>query len=87
MPKHLLRPRWKSLIVQELLDSDQGRMFEGKVIHHFCAMIGINKSQTTVYHLEGDVIMERMNRTLISMLKSLDPVEKHCWIDHVAPCL
>jgi transposase InsO family protein len=71
--------------IPERLHSDQGGSFEGKVIYHLCKILGISKSRTTPYHPMGDGITERMNRTLISMLKTLDPVKKQNWKDHVAP--
>ena len=71
--------------VPERIHSDQGGSFEGKVIKHLCAMLGVNKSRTTPYHPEGDGITERFNRTLISMLKTLDPIDKVNWKSHLAP--
>ena len=56
--------------------SDQGGSFEGKVIKHLRDFLGIVKSHTSPWHPEGDGIMERFNRTLISMLKTLDPIRK-----------
>ena len=71
--------------IPERLHSDQGGSFEGKVIKHFCKLLGIEKSRTTCYHPEGNGIVERMNRTLISMLKTLEVEKKGNWKEHVAP--
>ena len=71
--------------IPERLHSDQGRCFDGKIIRNMCKMMGIEKSRTTPYHPEGDGITERFNRTLISMLKTLEPDQKQNWKAHVAP--
>ena len=71
--------------IPERLHSDQGGSFEGRVIKHLCQILGVKKSRTTPYHPEGDGVTERFNRTLISMLKTLDPDRKSNWKDHVAP--
>ena len=55
------------------------------MIKHLRAILGVVKLRTTPYRPEGDGITERFNRTLISMLKTLDPVDKCKWKDHVAP--
>ena len=62
--------------IPKRLHSDQGGSFEGKVMKQFCTMLGISKSRTTPYHPEVNGSTERMNRTLISMLRTLDPSTK-----------
>ena len=47
-------------------------------------MLGIRKSRTTTYHPQGDPQPERFNRTLLSMLGTLDPAQKQRWSQHVA---
>ena len=70
--------------IPERLHSDQGKCFEGKVIEQMCKLLNVKKSRTTIYHPQGNPV-ERMNRTLISMLKTLVPEEKQQWKSHVAP--
>ena len=70
--------------IPERLHSDQGANFQGRVVTHLCKLLGITKSRTTPYHPEGDGMTERFNRTLISMLKTLDPAQKPRWKDHVS---
>jgi len=52
------------------LHSDIGKNFESKLFYELCLLAGINKSHTTAFHLHSDGQTERMNRTLLQMLKT-----------------
>ena len=54
--------------IPEQLHSDQGRQFESKLESEKCKVLKICKTRTTPYHPQGDELVERFNRTLISML-------------------
>lgn len=66
------------------IHSDQGRDFEGKLIHDLLKMFGIQKSRTTLYHPQGDPQPERFNRTLLSMLGMPDPIRKQKWSQNIS---
>ena len=66
------------------IHSDQGRDFESTLIRDLLQMLGIWKSRTTPYHPQGDPQPERFNRTLLSMLGTLDPRQKQKWSQHVS---
>ncbi|KAI7814030.1 hypothetical protein IRJ41_006648 [Triplophysa rosa] len=66
------------------IHSDQGRDFESKLIKELLGMLGIKKSRTTPYHPQGDPQPERFNRTLLSMLGTLEAAEKHKWSQHIS---
>lgn len=66
------------------IHSDQGRDFESRLIKELLGMLGIKKSRTTPYHPQGDPQPERFNRTLLSMLGTLNPKNKQRWSQHVA---
>ena len=52
----------------DMLHTDQGRNFESALISELCKLLGITKTRTTPYHPQSDGMIERFNRTLLSML-------------------
>ncbi|XP_033756228.1 uncharacterized protein LOC117338972 [Pecten maximus] len=69
----------------ERLHSDQGRNFESEVIKQLCKVAGVKKTRTTPYHPMGNGSAERLNKTLIGMLATLDESQKKDWRSYVAP--
>ena len=67
------------------IHSDQGANFESKIIQELCSLLGMQKSRTTPYHPMGNGQCERFNRTLISMLGTLNPDEKQDWKSYIKP--
>ena len=49
-------------------------------------MLGIDKCRTTPYHPSGNPV-ERWNRTLIGMLRSLSDSQKLDWRKHLKSCV
>jgi len=52
------------------LHSNMGKNFESMLFYELCLLAGINKSHTTAFHPQSDGQTERMNRTLLQMLKT-----------------
>ena len=63
---------------------DQGREFNNRLFSELHRLSGISSSKTTPYHPSGDGQPERMNRTLINMLKCLSEKEKKTWNKHLS---
>ena len=59
--------------------SDQGREFESRVIRNLSKLSGVLKLRTTPYHPETNGLCERMNRTLLHMLRTLEETQKRNW--------
>ena len=67
----------------EKIHHDQGGEFNSNLFLELHRLSGIKSSRTTPYHPMGDGQVERLNRTLINMLKSLPDVGKANWRKHL----
>jgi len=59
--------------------SDQGSNYESAVIQEMCKVLNIDKVRTSVYHPQCNGASERFNRSLLSMLGTLEPEKKDDW--------
>ena len=62
-----------------MLHSDQGREFESNLWAEMCHQLAICKTRTNPYRPQSDGQVERFNRTLIQVLKSLVNQELDDW--------
>ena len=67
------------------IHSDQGANFESSIIKELCQIMGMSKSRTSIYHASGNGMTERFNRTLISMIGTLEADKKQNWKQYISP--
>ena len=69
--------------IPEQLHSDQGKQFESQLLKDVCTILRIDKTRTTPYHPQSDGLIERFNRTLLSMLSTGVDGDPFHWEDHL----
>lgn len=69
-----------------LLHTDQGRNFEAKLFQEMGKLLGIKKTRTTAYRPQSDGLVERFNRTLITMVTAYAADHQRTW-DKYLPML
>lgn len=74
---------WTTLILPfgcpERILTDRGAAFESMLMQQLCAVYGCKKVRTTPYHPQGNGACERFNRTLLSLLGTIDTNSQTQW--------
>ena len=87
MAQTMAKTLWDKFIVHYGLPkkilTDQGHNFESQLVTDLCELMGVQKIQTSPYHLQTNGQCERFNSTLINMLGTLPKEKKSEWKNHV----
>ena len=73
--------------VPQYLHSDQGANLTSKVIQNLCKKLGIQRTQSSAYHPQGNGQVERFNRTLEAMLAKMVKENQRDWDQHLPRAL
>ena len=73
--------------VPQYLHSDQGVNLTSKVIQSLCKQLGIQRTQSSPYHPQGNGQVERLNRTLEAMLSKMVKENQRDWDRHLPKAL
>ena len=65
--------------IPERIHSEQGRNFVSLLIKELCEILGVRKSKITSYHPAVNGQTERMNITMLPLLRSLSEEMKTKW--------
>lgn len=66
------------------IHSHQGTDFGSRLIKELLSMLGVRKFRTTPYHPQVNAQPERLNRTFLAMLGTLDPSKKQKWSQYIS---
>ena len=87
MAQTMAKTLWDKFIVHyglaEKILTDQGCNFESQLVADLCELIGVQKIQTSPYHLQTNGQCERFNSTLINMLGTLPKEKRLEWKNHM----
>uniref|UniRef100_A0AAQ4PFW0 Integrase catalytic domain-containing protein n=1 Tax=Gasterosteus aculeatus aculeatus TaxID=481459 RepID=A0AAQ4PFW0_GASAC len=73
-------------IPKEIL-TDQGTSFMSRTLRELYGLLGIKSIRTSVYHPQTDGLVERMNKTLKSMIRKFISDLEHNWDHWLDLCL
>ena len=65
------------------IHSDITHSFDNEIMSHLYAMYRVEQSTTMPYNQHGNALTERLNHTLIGLLKSLSKEQKSNWPLHL----
>ena len=74
---------WKNFLLPygcpEKILKDQGSAFKTQLFQELCSLHNCQKIRTTAYHPQRNGLCEKMNQTLIEMLRAVLPATRSDW--------
>jgi transposase InsO family protein len=67
-----------------LVHTDQGRNFESKLFKEMCVMLGVKKTHTMAFRPQSNGIVERMNKTIGSLISAYVSENQRTWDKNLA---
>ena len=84
LEKYFTGPRWKRKNIPYKILHDQGGKFENDLFKNLANLLGIQNRGTTPYHPQKNGLTERMNQTVLSMLRTLPEKYKSSRKNHLS---
>ena len=85
--KTVAKPLVEEVIVRcgtpYVMHTDQGVQFESNLFQEMCRLLQIQKTRTTPYHPQSDGMVERNNRTILTMLSAFVNEHQNDWDEHL----
>ncbi|CAC5385151.1 unnamed protein product [Mytilus coruscus] len=69
--------------VPSWIHSDQGRQYESRLFQEVSKVLDIKKTRTTPYHPQSDGMVERFNKTLVTMLSAYVQEHQRDWDKYI----
>jgi len=69
------------------LTSDNGKEFDNQLLRHITKRTHVKHIFTATYHPQANGQVERMNQTLMNMLRKLSQDKPHVWDEHIETSL
>jgi transposase InsO family protein len=66
-----------------VIHTDQGLQFESILFQETCRLLQIEKTRTTPYHPQSDGMVERNNRTILTILSAFVNEHQNDWDEHL----
>lgn len=70
-----------------LIHTDQGRNFESNLFKGMCQMLGVKKTHTVAFHPQSNGVVERMNKTIGSLICAFVTENQKTWDKNLAVLL
>ena len=67
-----------------MIHTDQGKNFESKLFKSMCKLLGVKKTRTSAYFPQANGQVERLNKTLSTMIASYVAENQHIWDENLA---